>query len=198
MLVTINTDASFSYSLKMGTFAYWITCNLGRIKRSGVLRGKTSDPTQAEMKCIVNALHDLSTNEEASKSIKKIIVNTDSLNSIHIFTDNTEAKLRYNLVQQKYSMVRGMYRKIKEEKFAGVNIIFCHLRSHQHTDTSANWVNQWCDDNAKMEMQKLKSKKHNEKQKQHANTTNNSASPRADRGSVPTVNKSNGEKVRQR
>ena len=56
MIVTINTDASFHPEYSIGAYAFWIVCNQGKIVRSGELK-KAENSTDAEIRCIANALH---------------------------------------------------------------------------------------------------------------------------------------------
>jgi ribonuclease HI len=146
MIVTINTDASFHQQKQRGSFAFWIVCNEFKITRSGILRKKCHRPEQAEFRCIINALHVLLTQD--LKNVKKIIVNTDCLNVIHLLTKNKNAITRYrlgswgnNLVLRFEMMLGQLNRKIEVE--------YRHIKSHEHTDTAKNWVNDWCDKNAK-------------------------------------------------
>ena len=89
MLVTINTDASFSNASKYGSYAFYIKSSLFCYKKANVLKEKCRDPTDAENKAIYNAIYFLL--KMHGKSVKSIIVNTDSLNSIHLFSGDKVA-----------------------------------------------------------------------------------------------------------
>jgi len=152
MIVTINTDASYSHAKNRGTFAFWIVSNSGKIKMSGVLKESVISPTMAEMQCIINALY-VTLNNSGWVNIGKIIINTDSLNSIHVLTKNESAIKKYNL--KKYRQCKAyseFYKLIKDYKG---QIELRHVRSHNGTDTANKWVNEWCDQEAKKEMNKL-------------------------------------------
>ena len=57
MIVTVNTDASYSPGAERGSFAFWIVSNSGRVQMSGMLKNRVGRPEQAEFQCIINAVH---------------------------------------------------------------------------------------------------------------------------------------------
>ncbi len=158
MIVTITTDASFNKKLEIGTYAFWITSNEGRIKMSGKLRGKMMHSTHCEMACIVNALS-VVTMQDWMKSVTRIIINTDSMNAIHLFTKDKKAIKRYRLhanadfKKKSISIVHHFHNTKMKFKFKNA-FTFCHVRAHEHTDTARNYVNDWADRMAKEEMSK--------------------------------------------
>lgn len=70
MIITVNTDASYSHKYSVATYAFWIASNKGKIFRSGELKGRVCSPIHAEMKCILNALHCLFSTEELNSVTK--------------------------------------------------------------------------------------------------------------------------------
>lgn len=88
MNVTVNTDASFSYTHKIGTWAFWMVSNLGRITGSGKFKNGCLDSNEAEMKAICNALTVITENPTLMASVKVIYVNTDSMSAIYVFTND--------------------------------------------------------------------------------------------------------------
>lgn len=152
MIVTINTDASFHSSFKVGAYAFWIVSNLGKVLHCGALRDKVNSPTEAETKCIINALVTLK--KQNWQGISKIIINTDSLNSIYILEKHSEEIIKYRL---KFGgVLRNEYNKIKIHL---PPIEFRHVKAHKSTKTARSWVNDWCDKKAKeMLWQKINSK----------------------------------------
>ena len=155
MLVTINTDASFSQEFKIGSYAFWIVCNSGRFLKSGSFREQVENPTLAEMKCIINALHCLK--KQGWTGIDKIIINTDSLNGIHIFKKDKNHILKYRI----------KYGKSLSHKFDQVTkelplIEFRHVKAHTTTEKARSWVNDWCDKAAKELLRKEVKNKKNE------------------------------------
>ncbi len=160
MNVTVNCDASFSNKYSVGTYAFWIVSNLGRITGSGPLRKRCVDSTDAEIKCILNALAMIAMNFDLMVHVKNIYVNTDSLNAIHLLSGDKEAIKKFRL--KKYNHLLMRYTLIMS-KLKGKDIHFSHVRAHQDTDTKRSWVNDWLDKAAKDEMglllTKIKTKK---------------------------------------
>lgn len=111
MVVTINTDAAYHSKYKVGAFAFWIVSNLGKIMQSGPLKsGEIKSSTEAEIQCILNALYALGTQKWLN--ITKIVINTDSLNSIHLLSGDVIAINKYNL---------GHYRKYRSKYIKLIN-----------------------------------------------------------------------------
>jgi len=152
MNVTLNCDASFSNRYSMGTYAFWIVSNLGRITGSGPLRNRCNDSTEAEIKCILNALTMITMNFDLMVHVKAIYVNTDSLNAIHLLSGDEKAIKKFHL--KKYNHIASKYNTIKK-KLKGKDIYFSHVKAHSDIDTKRSWVNDWLDKAAKEEMGKL-------------------------------------------
>lgn len=153
MIVTINTDASFHPHFKVAAFAFWIVSNEGRISNSGSLRKKVHRPEQAEFKCIINAFHVLG--KQGYKNINKIIVNTDCLNVIHLINDDKKAIRRYRLGSWGNNLVTELFMVKRHFKMQKIACEFRHVPSHVDTETKRNWVNDWCDRQAKYHLWKL-------------------------------------------
>lgn len=152
-IVTINTDASFSYNHNKASFAFWIVSDYGKLCKYGVLKGHTKTPTHGEFKCIVNALHCLFV--YLKWPITKIIINTDSMNSIHLLKNDKVALRKYHIGKNQFKdelcawhSINGRYisKKIKIE--------FRHVKAHTDSTSARSWVNQWCDTNAKEVLRK--------------------------------------------
>lgn len=138
MLVTITTDASFYDKHKVGAYAFWIASDGGKIRKAGVFKGEINSSHEAEFKCIINAVHAL-----VKSNIKptKIIINTDSMTVIR----RVKSKHQFNIgnvsLMEKY---RDMV------KMLGVDtVIFKHVKGHSNGKTPRQWVNNWCDSQAK-------------------------------------------------
>lgn len=154
MIVTINTDASFSRKMQRGTYAFWIICDEFKVTMSGVLKKEISRPEIAEFQCVINALF-IAISTETKRSINKIIINTDCLNVISIINQNKTLCDKYKL-NKWGSGYRSRYIHLLKTYAVDESIIeFRHIKAHEHTNTPRNYVNQWCDDNAKIEMNKL-------------------------------------------
>lgn len=150
MIVTINTDASFSLKHQLGTYAFWIVCNEGKIAKSGVLRKKVKRPEVAEFRCIINALYVLICAD--FKDITKVIINTDCLNVIHLAQKKEKLIKKYGLYSWGQHLVLQMEIMIMKSKLRRVEIEFRHVKSHESTETARQWVNEWCDSEAKKQL----------------------------------------------
>lgn len=151
MNATLTTDASYSKKYQVGTYAFWISCRGGPFKKSGFLRNNSADPSQAEMKCIINALAYLLKQKEVIERTKNIYINTDSLNAIHLFSGDAKAIRRWGLNKKSYNKILAKYKEVMTH-FKGKVIVFQHIKAHKSTATPAQWVNNWCDENAKEQM----------------------------------------------
>lgn len=151
MIVTINTDASFNLKHQIGTFAFWIVSNEFKILKSGALRKKVTRPEIAEFRCIINALHVLF-NEDCSR-VKKIIVNTDCLNVIHLVNKDKKAIARYGLKSWGIPLVSKLEElRSKNPLVKSIPVELRHVRSHTGIGDARSYVNEWCDTEAKKRM----------------------------------------------
>lgn len=157
MVITVNTDASFSNKWKIGAYAFWVISKDFKIKKSGMIKSKVESPTHAECMAIVNALHAvfyMLFQDNTMSKVRMIIVNTDSMNAKHVF-ENDELKIReYRLKkysQQFYGKFEWMCKKTFGKK-CKVEFQFRHVKAHQNTDTPRTYINDWCDKEAKKHM----------------------------------------------
>jgi ribonuclease HI len=131
-----------------------MVCNKLKWSESGKLRSECLSSTEAEMKSIVNALHSLMTNIEINLEVKWIIINTDSMNAIHLFTKNKAAIKKFKLEDARLAAIVKKYTKmlggIKAQK-----IEFRHVKAHTEDLASRSLANKYCDTMAKMEMEKI-------------------------------------------
>lgn len=156
MIVTINTDASFNNKHRVGTFAFWIISNEGKITMSGAFRKKINYPQVAEFRCLMNAFHVMFIANW--KGVKKVIVNTDCLDVIHLLKNDEAEIKKFKLNRFGKNFRIELVLLLKKNNFNIKDVEFRHVKSHQHTETTRNYVNQWCDDNAKGEMKKVLTK----------------------------------------
>lgn len=152
MIVTINTDASFSKTLQRGSYAFWIVSNQGKIARSGILKRTCTRPEEAEFMCLLNAMFALS--KSGWDNITKIVINTDCLNVIHVLIGDKEAIRKYRLSRLK--PYKDQLKKIINSSFLkGINKNIRHIKAHQEISSAKQWVNDWCDQNAKLQLHKF-------------------------------------------
>ncbi len=140
MIVTVTTDAAFHTKHKVGAYAFWITSDLGRLKAHGVLK-KTKSSCDSEIQCILNALHYMG-KAVVDRNISRIIINTDSMNAIHVFEGNKDAIKRYRLKWAEH------YKHIFQ-KLVSVPVELRHVKAHKSTSDARSYVNDWCDKKAK-------------------------------------------------
>lgn len=152
MLVTINTDASFHPQLKYGAYAFWAICNDWKITKSGVFKSVCVNSHDAECRCIINAL---SVVLLSHKGITKIIVNTDSLNSIYILKNDKEKIKRYLGTNQKMvKTLRTSFNKVLTSNKNKITIEYRHVKAHSGINDKRSYVNEWCDTEAKRQLRK--------------------------------------------
>jgi ribonuclease HI len=152
MLVTINTDASFNPVLKVGAYAFWIVCDQGRIMNSGVLKGEIGNSTEAEVRCIVNALHALY--RARFSNVHKVIINTDCLH-FHSYIGKRKRKEVSSVFQSIASRIASEY------ALKSGWIEFRHVKAHSGKAEKRKWVNDWCDKKAKEALKQMKTKNKN-------------------------------------
>lgn len=160
MVVTINTDASFSRYHEIGSYAFWIKCDEFNIGKSGLLKKRVSRPEIAEFRCVINALHTLFTTKTKER-IGLIVVNTDCMNVIHLINNDKEAIQRYRLgswgrhLVQTYDLLRMKHKHMRTK------IEFRHVKAHNENDQSGrSFINDWCDNEAKKHIAEYKEKNH--------------------------------------
>lgn len=147
MIVTINTDASFNAKHQIGSYAFWIKSDMGRVQQSGLLRRQVSRPEIAEFRCIINAIHVLGL--QNWKDIKKIIINTDCLNVIHLLKKDRKNIQKYSLASWGSYLTTVFYEMIRKQKLDKIPIEYRHVQSHVNITDKKTFVNDWCDKAAK-------------------------------------------------
>lgn len=144
MLVTINTDASFWHHQQKGSWAFWAVCNKFKITKSGVFRGKVKNSSEAELKCMINAVFCVL---KADVGITKVIINTDSQICMKAIARNNPNSSLYKCV----TMFRNMTK--------GVAIEMRHVKAHSGVKDARSYVNEWCDTHAKKALKESVKKK---------------------------------------
>lgn len=147
MIVTINTDASWFYKYKIGSYAYWIMSDVGKLSKYGSFKDSVENATCAELMAIVNSLHGLS--KSHFKNIHRIIINTDCLNVIHYLNRDQAAIKRYRIKQLPLHLIAQSYYKYKREYFKDAFFELRHVQAHTDLTNARKFVNDWCDKAAK-------------------------------------------------
>jgi len=146
MLVTITTDASYYHDHKIGGYAFWITSNMGRLRYSNAFSVTINSPHDAEFKCIINALHFL---KKTGWEVTRLVINTDSQTTIDHIEKIPPIKVRKTKKLPQHAIDNINYYKAIISHLKSPVVSLRHVKGHTHTNTTRNWVNQWCDDNAK-------------------------------------------------
>lgn len=142
--ITINTDASFSYQHKVGSYAFVIVCDHFRIKHSGTFtKAQPTNPTDAEIMSIGNALHTLLKRQDVPTSAW-LIINTDSKAAMNVIQ-----KGKNKLGADVRKMIDELKVRIQYHKFE-----FRHVKAHSGKGDARSLVNEWCDMNAKIHLSK--------------------------------------------
>ena len=140
MLVTVNTDASFSPQHKIGAYAFWIVCDQGRIIYSGPLP-EASSSTDAEIRCIINALKALA--DSKFTNVSKIVINSDALCAFNMIQPKAKKGTTAKTCFEVLVRLRNKYNhKVDIHEFR-------HVKAHSGTAEKRKWVNDWCDKTAK-------------------------------------------------
>jgi len=165
MTVTINTDASYHPTHKVGAYAFWIVCSQGRLVHSGPLKS-VKNSQDAELQCIANALHTLW--KSSFTNIEHIYVNTDCKFGISAITkgslmnncQETVAAIKKIISQLalKYKDARSGHKSAKKfKKF----ISWRHVPAHTSGSSKRTWVNNKMDELAKKALWESINKKSN-------------------------------------
>lgn len=155
--ITVNTDASFSSQYLVGGYAFYIICNVFKIKFGGSFKVHPKSPIQAEMMCMANALHALSSHPELPTA-ELIVINSDCLHAFKKIglksTDEIGKKIATELKILRAKTAVG--KKMPEFEFR-------HVKAHSGVNDKRSVVNEWCDAEAKKWMREEAKKKKNAK-----------------------------------
>jgi hypothetical protein len=114
-----------------------------------MLRGKTENPQDAEMKAVGNAAHVL-----LKKNIgyfNKIIINTDSKCMSHkLFVREKKGRVTKKLAEILTSLVEN----VSDPKSLPATIEIRHVKAHTESKEKRSLANEFCDMGAKEEMGK--------------------------------------------
>lgn len=148
MNITINTDASFCPKDKVGGYAFWITCDNGRIKRSGRLK-KPKSSIDSEMKALANAVYVLKKSNLIDGKVNFIYINSDCSHMFSLIGKKSNNQVGRYIAKTLSSILRRGREGIPNRK---KRYQLRHVKSHSHTRTKRNWVNDWCDKEARKHM----------------------------------------------
>lgn len=136
MNVTVTTDASFYHQHKVGGFAFQIRYSDTLIKKWGPLIGKVSNPTEAELKSVLNALYIV---KSKCDQVEVLTINTDCL---FIVTSVFNEKKSWSTITKKLAKELRDY--LSDINYKELKIK--HVRAHTgDLSTNVSYVNDWCD-----------------------------------------------------
>lgn len=143
MRVTIYTDASHIPNTMMGSFAFWIRWENGRIVKNGKFKGDIPDSFCAEVRCVLNAIY------VAKTSIK----NVDTLFMV------TDCRPVINLLQHRNNKPKTLIRMAAEivafdSMTKGIKVFWKHTTAHKGGKTIQSYINEQCDKLAREAHQK--------------------------------------------
>lgn len=147
MIVTINTDASFSPDYHIGSYAFWIVCDHERIKQGGLFKDPCINPSHAEFKCIINAIYILGNMNY--QGISKVIINTDSTDCIYLINGDPYKSIKYKDNDWRKGLKKKFQHIISKFNLGQIPIECRHVKAHVSTNTKREYCNEWCDQEAK-------------------------------------------------
>ena len=133
---TVITDASFCPRTRAGGWAAWININWPngtheRIKKSGLFHESPDNSTAAERWACYNGIW-----FAYNRGARSILAQTDCLSVVRRpFLNNNPAALHWPEAQ----------------------VSWRHVKGHTAGNTRREWVNNWCDSEAKKHMRKQRS-----------------------------------------
>jgi ribonuclease HI len=148
-LVTIISDASHCPITKIGGYGFWAVSTRGRHAGSGSFKKKFRGSTPAEASAIVNAVF-ISLRLGIAAKGDRLLIQTDSLHSIHVFTG----------VTKKCKDPDTMNAKNELAKLAATHELtfeFRHVRGHTRVDDQRSKAQRHSDLRAKAAMKKARS-----------------------------------------
>jgi ribonuclease HI len=136
--ITINTDASFSRRYEIGTYAFYIVCDLFKIHYGGILSQYLNDSKEAELMSIGNAIAAL-LQRKSLPICNVLVINTDCTNAILDIRNKSSDTGRF---------VAKLYDKLYA-RLGCVKGDFRHVKAHTRDSASRSRANEWCDKEAK-------------------------------------------------
>lgn len=131
---TVNTDAGVKEG--KAAIAYWIRSDNKWITGSRALKTPDLCSNKAELSAIIIALTVVSQNEYL-RTAHKIVVNSDSQTALGWMTKDS-------VPEQYKQYIQDIYKVIPKDK-----IRFKWVKGHSKNTKSRNWVNNWCDKEAR-------------------------------------------------
>lgn len=136
---TVITDASFCPNTKSGGWAAWVKGDGGIVvKRSGALR-LCENSTHAEVAAAANGCW-----LAAASGARELLLQSDCMAVIHILRGACKAPL----LLETWRLLMAM------PVMQGVVVTGRHVKGHGRVKDARTWVNDWCDREARIYMEK--------------------------------------------
>lgn len=136
--ITINTDASFHHSKKVGGYAFYIVCDLFKIQKAGKFKILPKSAEEAEIMCIGNAIATLLAQKELP-NCKWLIINNDCK-----FGMQKIRSCKGKLATSVHKLWQQLITRLGSCKNR-----FRHVAAHTNNTDARSKVNDWCDREAK-------------------------------------------------
>ena len=143
--VTVFTDASYCPSTGAAGWAVWMKHQGDTHRYSGIPKNPVKNPSHAEM---VAAVYGISLAIKNYPDARTVHLVTDLLRTVEILRGHARAKMDYEITAYNY-----VYRMAKEHN---VHISCKHVKAHVTQGERRNYVNNWCDQEAKKQMRKMR------------------------------------------
>lgn len=145
-MCTVNSDASYDPLTKTGGYAFWIICDVTDdkpviIKNYGKFRNNITDSNEAEIKCVVNALHTI---YQYRNEFEWLIINCDNQTVANIGSTG-KVPSKFELEGKELLRLLECFRNVK----------FKPIKGHTSIDSPRHYINRWCDKYAKEYRNKL-------------------------------------------
>lgn len=152
MRVEIHTDAAYNQEFMVGAYAYWINYPEGQIIKSGILKGLMANPTEAEVKCIANALIDFHRILGMSNKVRELTIFTDCKPAISLIQSKDSKNKSLAAMQARDSCNKCidslLFKGFGNYSNKGV-IQFEHVPGHTNNEGKNSDINRWLDLEAK-------------------------------------------------
>lgn len=134
--ITVISDASFEYSTGKGGYAFYVEVGGKEYKMYGAFEDKLTNPTEAEMKCILNALYFIR-HKGFKANVIDIITDCEFI-AKHMFK---KKKGRNRKISDLSNRIKQYLGNIDHKKAN-----FIHVKAHtDEIDSYKKFVNDWCD-----------------------------------------------------
>ncbi len=143
--ITITTDASYCHVSKSSGYAFILKCDVFTVQRTGNFSSPPSDSTDAEVKCIGNAITSLTNRINRIPGSDLIVINTDSIGAIRAIN------CQIGVGKHVFAMVNRLRSKLSYPK-----IEFRHVKAHSGKRDMRSGANRWCDREAKSAMRRMR------------------------------------------